>query len=75
MELRRSFYQYLMTQRNPNSHDEVAEFANNAFFDQTFPKQEKDYDRLSRYLELNGNYLPSMTVFDLAYQHYLDSEA
>lgn len=75
MELRRSFYQFLMTLRNPNSHEEVAEFANNAFYDHSFPKQERDYDTISRYLELNGGYLSSMTIFDQAYQMYLDSEA
>ncbi|WP_261807476.1 YozE family protein [Lapidilactobacillus luobeiensis] len=75
MTLRRSFYQYLMTQRDPNSHDEIAQFANNAFYDHSFPKQETDYDTLSRYLELNGNYLPGMTIFDQAYQRYLESEA
>lgn len=75
MELRRSFYQFLMTERDPNNHSEIAEFANNAFFDHSFPKQSKDYDEISRYLELNGGYLPSMLIYDQAYQLYLDSEA
>lgn len=35
--MRMSFYQFLMTQRNPNSADEVQQFANNAFLDTTFP--------------------------------------
>ncbi|EJE98447.1 YozE family protein [Liquorilactobacillus mali] len=69
---RLSFYQYLMTERDPNSHKEVAQFANNAFYDQSFPKQSQIYDELSQYLELNGSYLPSMTVFDEAWGLYLD---
>lgn len=36
---RKSFYQFLMTERNPNSSDEVAQFANNAFYDQAFPNR------------------------------------
>lgn len=63
-----------MTQRNPESSEEVANFANNAFFDQSFPKQSKDFEELSQYLELNGNYLHNMSVFDLAWQQYLESE-
>ena len=37
--MRLSFYQFLMTQRNPDGADEVEQFANNAFFDTLFPKQ------------------------------------
>lgn len=51
-----------MTQRNPDSTDAIAEFANNAFLDQSFPKQSKDFHELSQYLELNAGYLPTMTV-------------
>lgn len=67
-----TFYQFLMTQRDPDDHSEVVQFANNAFFDQSFPKQQTDYEKLSQYLEMNGNYLPSMTIFDEAWQQYLD---
>lgn len=61
-----------MTQRNADSNDEVAQFANNAQNDQTFPKQEQSYEKLSDYLELNAGYLPSMSIFDRAYQMYRD---
>ncbi|RVU71822.1 MULTISPECIES: YozE family protein [Lactobacillus] len=70
MAYRESFYRYLMTQRDPDSSNEIAQFANNAQNDSTFPKQEQDYEKLSDYLELNASYLPSMTVFDEAYQMY-----
>ena len=66
-----SFYRYLMTQRNPNSADEIEQFANNAFLDSTFPKQSTDFDEVSKYLEENADYLPSMTIFDTAWQKYL----
>ena len=63
-----------MTQRDPNNYEPIAQFANNAFFDQSFPKQIGEYEPLSRYLELNGSYLPSMTIFDEAYVLYQESE-
>ncbi|WP_395318495.1 YozE family protein [Fructilactobacillus frigidiflavus] len=69
--MRKSFYEYLMTERNPNSYDEVAQFANNAFFDTQFPKHEDDFEIISKYLEENTGYLPSMTIFDEAWQKYL----
>ncbi|AIS09182.1 MAG: YozE family protein [Lactobacillus helsingborgensis] len=72
MAYRESFYRFLMTQRDADSKDEVAQFANNAQNDQTFPKQEQSYEKLSDYLELNAGYLPSMSIFDRAYQMYRD---
>lgn len=68
---RESFYQFLMTQRNPNQPNEIEQFANNAFFDSAFPKQSQDFDEISKYLEENATYLYSMTIFDDAWQLYL----
>lgn len=59
-----------MTQRDADSNNDIAQFANNAQNDQTFPKQEQNYEKLSDYLELNAGYLPSMSIFDQAYQMY-----
>ncbi|QMU07614.1 YozE family protein [Levilactobacillus suantsaii] len=73
--MRKTFYQFLMTQRNPESYDPVATFANNAFYDSAFPKQATDFDALSKYLEENAGYLPSMTIFDDAWRLYQDSLA
>lgn len=73
MAVRMSFYHYLMTQRNPNSANEVEQFANNAFFDSAFPKQSQDFEEISKYLEENADYLPSMTIFDTAWQKYQDA--
>ena len=73
MSKRQSFYQFLMTERNPDSTDEIAQFANNAFFDSAFPKQSTDFDEISKYLEENTDYLPSMTIFDTAWQQYRDA--
>ena len=72
MAYRESFYRYLMTQRDADSTDEVAQFANNSQHDKNFQKQEQNYDKLSDYLELNSSYLPSMSIFDRAYRMYED---
>ncbi len=69
---RESFYHFLMTQRNPDGTSAVEQFANNAFFDSAFPKQSQDFEEISRYLEENASYLPSMTIFDNAWQLYLE---
>ncbi|WP_373842200.1 YozE family protein [Limosilactobacillus sp.] len=71
--MRDSFYRYLMTQRNPAGADEIQQFANNAFLDSTFPKQSTDFEEISKYLEENADYLPTMTIFDKAWQRYLDA--
>ncbi|EHS87485.1 UPF0346 protein [Limosilactobacillus gastricus PS3] len=68
---RESFYQFLMTQRNPNQPNEIEQFANDAFFDSAFPKRSQDFDEISKYLEENATYLYSMTIFDDAWQLYL----
>lgn len=66
----RSFYNWLMTNRNSMAANEVQQFANNAFLDSSFPKQSSDFDELSKYLEENTTYLMSMTTFDEAWSIY-----
>lgn len=66
-----SFYEYLMTERDPYKQDSITKFANAAFTDRIFPKQSQDYDEISRHLEMNGEYLPSMTIFDEAWEIYI----
>lgn len=67
----RSFYNWLMTNRNPIAVDDVQQFANNAFLDSTFPKQSTEFDDISKYLEENTTYLMSMTTFDEAWSMYI----
>lgn len=64
------FYRFILSQRNPNTKDEISEFAYNVEKDGMFPKTSKDYNEISDYLEMNGHYLPSMTVFDDAWELY-----
>lgn len=70
-----SFYQYLMTERDPHKKDDITLFANEAFKDRIFPKQSEDYDEISTHLEMNGDYLPSMVVFDEAWQIYIENHS
>ncbi|WP_163100894.1 YozE family protein [Peribacillus alkalitolerans] len=66
----KTFYQFLMTYRQPKAKDDITKFANEAYEDHGFPKQSKDYDEISRYLEMYGEYLPSMAIFDEAWDKY-----
>lgn len=70
----KTFYQFLMKYRQLNSKEQLALFANHVYEDHSFPKHETDYDKLSTYLELNGYYLSSMTIFDHAWELYLLNE-
>lgn len=70
----KSFYHFLMRYRQPKNIDDITAFANNAYEDHGFPKQSSNYDEISRYLEMNGYYLENMSVFDKAWDLYLQFE-
>lgn len=70
----KSFYHFLMKYRHPAPKDQISTFANHAYLDHSFPKTSTDYHELSSYLELNGHYLESMSIFDEAWQLYIISE-
>jgi uncharacterized protein YozE (UPF0346 family) len=71
----KSFYHFLMKYRHPEPKDAISVFANEAFLDHSFPKTSEDYHELSTYLEFNGHYLESMTIFDEAWELYVLSES
>lgn len=70
----KSFYHFLMKYRHPKPKDPISQFANDAYRDHSFPKSSSDYHELSSYLELNGQYLKSMTDFDEAWEIYISNE-
>ncbi|MEW5552395.1 YozE family protein [Peribacillus frigoritolerans] len=70
----RPFYLYLMKFRQPKEIDAITKFSNYAYEDHGFPKQSTDYNELSSYLELNADYLESMSVFDQAWEQYVQIE-
>ena len=72
--MRKSFYHFLTKFRNDKSKDDLSQFANHSYNDHSFPKYSTDYYELTSYLELNGHYLRSMSVFDEAWELYIGSE-
>lgn len=72
--MRKSFFHFLMKYREVKAMDEISQFANAAYQDHGFPKHSEDYNEISTYLELNGAYLPSMVLFDQAWELYMESE-
>ncbi len=67
----KTFYQFLMRYKNIGGKDELSVFANHVFLDHGFPKGSSNYDEISRYLEIEGDYLTSMSIFDKAWELYL----
>ena len=65
--MNRSFFHYLMTLRGGGTHDALSVFATEAGKDIQFPKHSSSYEEISNYLELNVDYLPSMDIFDEAW--------
>ncbi|MBS4199428.1 YozE family protein [Bacillus sp. FJAT-49732] len=72
--MNKSFYHFLMKFRQPHLKDDISKFANDAYQDHSFPKHSDDYHELSAYLELNGEYLPSLALFDHVWDLYLEAE-
>lgn len=72
--MHKPFYHYLMKYRETPPRDEIAAFANAAFHDHSFPKSADSYDELSRYLEMETDYLPTVRVFDEAWEKYQQEE-
>lgn len=69
--MRKSFYSWLMTQRNPKSNEPVAIFADLAFEDSTFPKHTDDFEVVSRYLEDQATFSFNLGDFDRIWEDYL----
>ncbi|MEH7380140.1 YozE family protein [Bacillus sp. JJ1533] len=70
----KSFYHYIVKFRTAKAKDDISQFANDVYLDHGFPIYSKDYNELSSYLELNGQYLKSMSIFDKAWEHYLNED-
>ncbi|MFS5417237.1 YozE family protein [Streptococcus agalactiae] len=70
--MRKSFYSWLMTQRNPKSNEPVAILADYAFDETTFPKDSSDFETVSRYLEDEASFSFNLTDFDDIWEDYLN---
>lgn len=69
--MRKSFYTWLMTERNPKSNAPVAILADLAFEDTIFPKHTDDFDTISRYLEDEASFVFNLGDFDQIWEDYL----
>ncbi|HWO98248.1 MAG TPA: YozE family protein [Bacillus sp. (in: firmicutes)] len=70
----KSFYHYMMKYRHNKEGDPIGELARGAYQDHSFPKSSTDYHEISSYLEMNGHYLESMSVFDQAWDMYKNEQ-
>ncbi len=68
--MNKSFYQFTLSFRGGKKEDEKAVFAESMFNDLSFPKEEKDFDTLSRYVEEKGDEEMRSVVFDELYKLY-----
>ncbi|MBF0779286.1 YozE family protein [Streptococcus cuniculi] len=69
--MRKSFYSWLMTHRNPKSQEAVAVLADLVFEESDFPKQSDEFDQVSRFLEEEASFSFSMSDFDRIWEEYV----
>lgn len=68
----RSFYQFVLSYRGGEKNDPHAIFAESMFKDQSFPKYERSFDTLSRYIEEKADPQMPSVLFDELYRHFED---
>lgn len=69
--MRKSFYTWLMTERNPQSNAPKALLADLAFHETAFPKHTDDFDEVSRFLEEHASFSFNLGDFDAIWEEYL----
>ena len=69
--MRKSFYTWLMTERNPKSNSPKAILADLAFEESAFPKHTDDFDEVSRFLEEHASFSFNLGDFDAIWQEYI----
>ncbi len=70
--MNKSFYQFVLSFRGGGKNDPFALFAEAMFNDLSFPKEEKEYDLLSRYVEEHADDALRSIVFDDLYALYTE---
>lgn len=68
--MNRSFYQFALSFRGGGKKDEKSRFAESMFQDLSFPKDETNFDPLSRYVEEKADVEMRSVVFDELYKLY-----
>ena len=70
--MRKSFYTWLMTERNSKSNSPKTILADLAFEVSAFPKHKDDFDEVSRFLEEYASFSFNLGDFDAIWQEYLE---
>lgn len=70
--MRKTFYEYLMTLKEVKVATIISQLAEDVSLDPQFPKQSKDYNQISEYLEMNTNYFPDLSLFDRLWEIYIE---
>ena len=68
--MRKSFYTWLMTERNPKSNAPKAILADLAFHESAFPNTQMTSMRVSRYLEEHASFSFNLGDFDAIWEEY-----
>ena len=66
----RSFYHFVLSFRGGGKGDLNSMFAESMFNDLSFPKEEKAFDPLSRYIEEKADSQMTSVIFDELYRLY-----
>lgn len=72
MVVRKSFYSWLMSERNPKSQQPLAILADHVFNEWDFPKQSSDFEEISHFLEEKASFDFDMREFDAIFEQYLE---
>lgn len=70
--MNKSFYQFALSFRGGGKNDDQAVFAEAMFEDLSFPKEDEQYDSLSRYVEERADEEMRSVVFDDLYALYVE---
>ena len=68
--MRKSFYTWLMTERNPKSNESKAILADLVFHEPNFPKHTDNFDEVSRFLEEQASFSFNLSDFDQIWEEY-----
>lgn len=68
--MNKSFYQFALSFRGGGKDDVQSVFAEAMFNDLSFPKNEEEYDLLSRYVEEKADEQLRSVIFDELYKIY-----
>lgn len=66
----RSFYQFALKYRGKLIEDDFSRFADAMFLDHGFPRDENDFELLSRYIEEKAHPALKASAFDAMWEEY-----